>query len=290
VVAADSTTTVDCWFADVELVDPERFIGSLPAKFGAVRDSLCRASVLGAAAVATGVSGVAASCATSDGTGSAEDACAAGRSVGNAAAGGSAGAAVATAEGTPVWVRIAPGDAVVSLLDDVELVCAPPELCTSPERGSAVEASLGEEVELAWAPSELCTTPERGCADEASVGEGVELAWASTELCTTFDVESDEEAAAEADESVDEVGSVDDVLAADSDDELEADDDEPDDEREELVSVGSANATPGVVATAPPTPSANANTPARTMYCALTGIALRGQSARASARRPPEPA
>jgi hypothetical protein len=237
VVAADSTTTVDCWFAVVELVDPERFIGSLPAKFGAVRDSLCRASVLGAAAVATGVSGVAASCATSDGTGSAEDACAAGRSVGNAAAGGSAGAAVATAEGTPVWVRIAPGDAVVSLLDDVELACAQPELCTTPERGSAVEASLGEEVELAWAPPELCTVPE---------------------------VEPDE-AAAEADESVDDVGSVDDLLAADSDDGLDVDDDEPDDEREELVSVGSANATPGVVATAPPTPSANANTPARTM-------------------------
>ena len=56
------------------------------------------------------------------------------------------------------------------------------------------------------------------------------------------------------------------------------------------MSVGSANATPGVVATAPPTPSANANTPARTMYCAFTGIALRGQSARALAERPPEPA
>jgi hypothetical protein len=137
-------------------------------------------------------------------------------------------------------------------------VCAPPELCTTPERGSAVEASLGEEVELAWA---------------------------STELCTTRDVEPDEEPAAEADEVVNEVGSVDDVLAADSDDELEVDDDELD----ELVSVGSANATPGVVATAPPMPSATANAPARTMYCAVTDIALREQSAWALAERPPDP-
>ena len=152
------------------------------------------------------------------------------------------------------------GDVVVSLLDGVELMCAPPDLFLIPERGSAVEASLAEEVELAWASTELCTTP---------------------------DVEPDEEAAAEADESVDDVGSVDDVLAADSDDGLEADDDESDDEREELVSVGSANATPGVVATAPPTPSANANTPARIMCCAVTGIALRGQSARAPARWDP---
>ena len=232
---------------------------------------------MGAAAVATGVSGVAASRATSDGTGSAEGATAAGFSSGDAAvgfssgdaaAGGSSDDAAATAAGTPVWVGVAPADAVVSLLDGVELVCAPPELCTTPERGSAVEASLGEEVELAWASTELCTTP---------------------------DVEPDEEPAAEADEFVDDVGSVADVLAADSDDELEADDDEPDDEEsddelEELVSVGSANATAGVFATAAPTPSANANTPARTMYCAFTGIALRGQPARAPAERPPEPA
>ncbi len=298
-MAAAWTTTVDCGFADVELADPERFVGSLPAEFGAVCDSPCGASVVGAAAVATGVSGVAASRATGDGTGSAEGAGAAGCSVGNAAvgcwvgnaaAGGSAGAAMATAAGTPVWVGVAPADAVVSLLDGVELVCAPPELFLIPERGSAVEASLGEEVELAWAPPELCTIPERGSAVEASLGEEVELAWASTELCTTPDVEPDEESAAEADESVDDVGSVDDVLAADSDDGLEADDDEPDDEPEELVSVGSANATAGVLATAAPTPSATANTPARTMYCAFTGIALRGQSARAPAERPPEPA
>ena len=292
-MAAAWTTTVDCGVADVDLVDPESFVGSLPAEFGAAYWR--GASVLGAAAVAAGVSGVAASGATGDDIGFAEGAGAARTSVGNAAvgclvgtaaAGDSAGAAVATAAGIPVWVGVAPADAVVSLLDGVELVSAPLELFLIPERRSAVGSSVGEEVELAWASTDLFLIPERGSAVGASHGEGVELAWASTDLCTTPDVEPDEEAAAEADESVDDVGSVDDVLAADSDEELEADDDEPG----ELVSVGSANATPGVVATAPPTPSANANTPARTMYCAFTGIALRGQSARAPARCPPEPA
>jgi hypothetical protein len=128
VLAAASTTTVDCRFADVELVDPERFIGTLPAKFGALCDSPCGASVLGVAAVATGVSGVAASRATGD----------------DAAARGLAGAAMATAAGIPVWVGVAPADVVVSLLDGVELVCAPPELFLIPEPRSAVEASVGE--------------------------------------------------------------------------------------------------------------------------------------------------
>ena len=250
-VAAAWTTTVDCRVADVELADRERFIGSLPAEFGAACDSWRGASVLGAAAVATGVSGVAASRASCDGSGSAEGASAADCSLGVAAAVGFwVGDAVASAEGTSASVGVAPADAVVSLRDEAEPVYAPPELCTSTERGSAAEASLGEEVELAWASTELFLIPA---------------------------VEPDEEPAAEADEFVD------DVLAADSDDGLEAGDDEPDDEREEsddeldeLVSVGSAYATAGVFATAAPTPSANANTPARTMYCAFTGIALRG--------------
>ena len=137
-----------------------------------------------------GVSGVAASCVTSDGTGSAEGATAAGFSSGDAAVGFSSGDAAvgglsdyaaATAEGTPFWVGVASADAVVSLLDGEVPVCASPELCTTPERGSAVEASLGEEVELAWTSTELCTTPEHGSAVEAPRGEGVELAWASTD-------------------------------------------------------------------------------------------------------------
>ena len=75
------------------------------------------------------------------------------------AAGGSAGAAVATAEDTAVRVSVSPADAMESLPDSVELVCRPPELCTTPERGSAVEASLGEEVEPVWASTGLCTLP-----------------------------------------------------------------------------------------------------------------------------------
>jgi hypothetical protein len=156
--------------------------------------------------------------------------------------------------------------------------------------------SVPNAIHRAAHPVLLCTTPERGSAVEASLGEEVELAWSSTELCTISDGEPDEEPATEADESVDEAGSVDDVLAADSGDELEVDDDEPDgeleevEELEELESVGSANATPGVLATTAPTPSAAANTPARTTYCAITGIALSGQPARAPAERSPEPA
>ena len=57
-----------------------------------------------------------------------------------------------------------------------------------------------------------------------------------------------------------------------------------------MLSVGSANATAGVFATAAPMPSATANAPTRPMYCALTGIALSGQPAWAPAERPPEPA
>jgi hypothetical protein len=136
-VAAALTTTVDCWFADVELADPERSVRALPAEFGAVCESPC------------GASGVAPSRSTSDNTGSAEGAGAVGSSAGDAAAGGSAGDAavgcssgdaVATAEGTPIWVGVASADSVVSLLDALEPVRARRELCTAPERESAVEA------------------------------------------------------------------------------------------------------------------------------------------------------
>jgi len=100
----------------------------------------------------------------------------------------------------------------------------------------------------------------------------LERTWVPTELCAVPDVEPDEGSAAEADEFVDDVGPVDDVLAAESDDELAVDDDESDDELVELESVGSANATAGVFAKAAPMPSATADTPTRTTYCAFTGI------------------
>jgi hypothetical protein len=131
-------TTVDSWFTDGELADPERSVRALPAEIGVVRDSPFGASV------------VASSRAISDNTGSAEGAGVAGCSAGDAAAGDSAagcsavgrsaGDAVATAEGTPFWVGVASADSVVSLLDALEAVGACRELCTAPERGSAVEA------------------------------------------------------------------------------------------------------------------------------------------------------
>jgi hypothetical protein len=159
-----------------------------------------------------------------------------------------------TVEGTLLRVGVNPVDALLSLLDVAEPVCAPPELCTTPERGSAVEGRRCDEMEL---------VPE------------------STELCASSDVEAGEEPVTESDDVVEEVDSVDDVLAADPDEELDVDDfvsadEESDDELEELVSFGSANATPGVVATAAPTPIANARTLARTMDCASTGIPPRG--------------
>ena len=164
----------------------------------------------------------------------------------NAAADGSLGAAV-EAVGASVSLGVATAEALVLLLDGLELVCTPPVLWTTPERGSGVAVPLGEEVELVWALTELGAIP---------------------------DFEPDEESAAEADEVVDDVGPVDDVLAPESDDELDVDDGESDDELEELESLGSASATPGVFAAAAPRPRMTANTPTRTMYFALTDIAL----------------
>jgi hypothetical protein len=126
------------------------------------------------------------------------------------------------AAGAPVWAGF----------DGDELVCAPPELCTIPVRGSGVEVSRYGEVELAWA---------------------------STELSAIADVISEEEPVAEADESVEDVGPV---------------DDESEGEAEELESVGSASATPGVFATAVPMPSATANMPTRPICCAFIDIAI----------------
>jgi hypothetical protein len=213
-VAATLTTSVDCWFADDELADPDRFVGALPAAFGVVCESRC------------GAADVALCCATRDNTGF------------------SSGDVAATAEGSAVRVGVASADAVVPLLVEVEPEWAPPELCTTPERGSAVE-----------------------------------LVSESTELCTASDVEPDEESSEETDGVVDDVASVDEAFAADPDDELDADDesdDESDDDPAELVSSGAANATAGVFATAAPRPSANARTPARMMCCASAGKAVRG--------------
>jgi hypothetical protein len=154
-VAAALMTTVDCWFTDGELADPERSVRALPAEFGVVRDSPCGASVVAASPTTSenpgsaGGAGVAdcsggagmAGCSVGDAAaGCSTGDAAAGCSAGDSAVGCSTGDAVATAEGTPVWVGVASADSVVSLLDVLEPVRARGELCTAPERGSAVEA------------------------------------------------------------------------------------------------------------------------------------------------------
>jgi hypothetical protein len=179
---------------------------------------------------------------STEGAGSSGDGVTAGSS-GDAATAGSSGDSEATDEAALAWLGIASVDASASSLDDVE-VGAPPEFCPTPEREPDVDARRGEELEL------FCGSVEFGIFSA---------------------VERDGESGAEADE----FGSVDDGLAADSADELGVDD-ESAGELGELVSSGAASATAGVFATTAPTPSANARTPARTMCCASTGMALRG--------------
>ena len=115
--------------------------------------------------------------------------------------------------------------------------------------------------------------PVRGSGVEASRCGEVELAWASTELLAIADVISEEESVAEADESVEGVGPVDDAPAADSGEELEAADDELEDEVDE--SEGRSRRTgvgrlgerhPGRVCHGGPMPSATANMPTRPIY------------------------
>ena len=142
-VAAALTITVDCWFAEVELADPVRFVRCAA---GGIR---CRMRI--------SVRRIRVSPAWCDGPAAGWRAPRAGCGAGAAAARratrgrllrGRRGSLVAR-RAKPRRRRRAPrfalgvasADAVVSLLDGAEPVSAPPELCTIPERGSAVEAS-----------------------------------------------------------------------------------------------------------------------------------------------------
>jgi hypothetical protein len=217
-------------------------VGAVRSAFGAVPAWWRGASGMGASLAAPRVSGADAGCAT-DGAASAESAGAA-ECAGAAGTSGDVGvvAAVVTSagEGTAVLAEtvelsaedmgalVSLADTLVSLVDGGEPVCAPPELCTIPERGSVVDAESGD--------------------DEPAVPEEL--------------VDSDDAVEAE--------NPVDDEPEGESDDELDADEEESDDELEELdVESGSANATPGVLATAAPTPSATANAPTRPIYFAV---------------------
>jgi len=127
-VATALSITVDCWFTEAELADAVRLVRALPVELGAVCESRCGPPVV----VRSG-----ATSAGSTGGGS-TGGVAAGCGAGKAAVGGSSGEAAEAAEGSSVALGVGSADAVVSL-DGAEAVSAPPELCTIPERGSAVE-------------------------------------------------------------------------------------------------------------------------------------------------------
>jgi len=124
--------------------------------------------------------------------------------------------------------------------------------------------AVSDTLALVWAPPLLCTIPVRGSdvSDESANG------WPSSSSLDDVDVAIvdvtfgsdgvvDPEELAELADAL--------LLSADADaEELdESDDDELDDAP---ASDGSARATPGIVATADPTPSATANAPTRPTY------------------------
>jgi hypothetical protein len=122
-----------------------------------------------------------------------------------------------------------------SVPDEIELVCGPPVLCTTPVRGSGVADESAD--------NELCVVVDD--VDETVVNDG------------DFEPDGEVDADDEFDERLDgPLWPVDEE--ADEPDEPE--DEELDDEPE---SDGSARATPGMVATADPTPSATASAPTR---------------------------
>lgn len=125
-----------------------------------------------------------------------------------------------------------------SVPDEIELVCAPPVLCTTPVRGSGV-AHESADNEL-WAVVDD--------VDEIVVNDG--------------DSEPDGEFDAD-----DELGErLDGPLWPVDEDAVEPGEPEDEELDDEPESDGSARATPGMVATAVPTPSATASAPTRPTY------------------------
>ncbi len=126
--------------------------------------------------------------------------------------------------------------------------------------------SLSDAIELACTPAVLCTSPVGG--------SGVADGFADDELPVAVD-DVDETVVNDGDFSPDGEVEVDDELEEGPDGlflsvDEEADEvDEPEDEVLDVVELGSdgsASATPGMVATAEPTPSAIANAPTRPTY------------------------
>ena len=211
------------------------FVGSLPAECGVVCDSACCASSMSAVAVTTPASGVASFCATNGGT--------------------------APAEG---------GSAADCLVDDAASSCSVGNVAVDCS-AAVVATSADTPVWVGVGPADAMVSAAHRCRAGVRTARTLHIPERGSAV---EDVEPEGEPVSAADELVADVGSVDDGLAADSDDEIEGDDDESDDELEDLESVGSANATPGVLATAAPTPRITASTPTRPMYCAFIGIPL----------------
>jgi len=125
--------------------------------------------------------------------------------------------------------------------------------------GPAVSDTLA----LVWAPPLLCTIPVRG----SGVSDGFANGGPPTSLddvdVAIVDVTFGSDGVVDPEELAELADAL--LLSADADaEELdESDDDELDDAP---ASDGSARATPGIVATADPTPSATANAPTRPTY------------------------
>jgi hypothetical protein len=129
--------------------------------------------------------------------------------------------------GWPVTVLEAEGGSGAWLVSDaIELVCAPPVLCTTPVGGSGVaDESADDELPVAVDDVDETVVNDGEFEPDGAVSDDDELEGGLDELSLSVDVEGDEV----------------DVLESD----------------------GSASATPGMVATAEPTPSAIANAPTR---------------------------
>jgi hypothetical protein len=127
---------------------------------------------------------------------------------------------------------------------NVGVVCAPPVLCTAPDLGSLFALELIDAVPVA--------TVDPACAVLLG-GVGADEGGADAELALGTWVGA--------------AGSGDGAAVGDApvDDDVEESGDVPVEEVFVFVSDGSAETTPGVVATATPTPNATANAPTRPM-------------------------
>ena len=137
----------------------------------------------------------------------------------------------AATDGSDAVVEAVLDEAALALPDVVVPVCAPPELCTTPVRGSAIDAEVVEDDWVADPAVVDCVDPAVDPAAEVP------------------DTEPEE-------------------LGEDPADALDPDEDEVDeeDEAEEDAPDGSAHAMPCAFATAAPIPKATANGPTRPIY------------------------